>query len=320
MKTRRKKFKEYHQDQLMLLPPSFEELIPSDHPVRVVNRVIDEINLDSVLRKYKGGGSSSYHPRMLLKVLIYGYLNNTYSSRKLEAATRENIYYMWLAGMSQPDHNTINRFRSDRLKGVIKKVFTQVVMLMAENGLVDLQKVYTDGTKIEANANRYTFVWGKRIKNSKERIAKQMEELWDYTQKIAAEELQDTTPTSFESLDPEQVRNTIDKIDQALKDKPADKKIKQKVKYAKKNWPGKLKEYDQQQEILGERNSYSKTDTDATFMRMKEDHMQNGQLKPAYNTQISTNKQVIINYSIHQNPTDTKTLIPHLDFFQNHQC
>jgi transposase len=187
MKTRRKKFKEYHQDQLMMLPPSFDELIPSDHPVRIVNHVIDEINLDSVLRKYKGGGSSSYHPRMLLKVLVYGYLNNTYSSRKLEAATKENIHYMWLAGMSHPDHNTINRFRSDRLKGVIKKVFTQVVMLMAENGLVDLQNVYTDGTKIEANANRYTFVWGKRIKNSKERIAKQLEELWDYTQKIAAE-------------------------------------------------------------------------------------------------------------------------------------
>jgi len=315
MKARRKKFKDYHQNQLILLPPSFDELIPEEHPVRVVHQVIDEINFDPVLRKYKGGGSSSYHPRMLLKVLVYGYLNNIHSSRKLESATKENIYFMWLAGMSQPDHNTINRFRSERFKGVIKKVFTQVVMLMAENGLVDLKKVYTDGTKIEANANRYTFVWGKRIRNSKHRIAEQLEELWDYTQKIAAEELADTSPRCFDSLNPEEVRSTIDKIDQALKDKPVDKKVKQKVKYAKKNWPGKLKEYDNQQEILGERNSYSKTDTDATFMRMKEDHMKNGQLKPGYNTQISTNGQVITNYSMHQNPADTKTLIPHLESY-----
>lgn len=158
MKTRRIKFKPYNQHQLMVLPPTFDDLIPAAHPVRVVSQVIDQINLDPLLRKYKGGGSSSYHPRMLLKVLVYGYLCNIYSSRKLESATSENIHFMWLSGMEKPDHNTINRFRSDRLKGVIKKVFTQVVLLLVDSGHIDLQKVYTDGTKIEANANRYTFV------------------------------------------------------------------------------------------------------------------------------------------------------------------
>ena len=158
MKTRRIKFKPYNQHQLMVLPPTFDDLIPAAHPVRVVSQVIDQTNLDPLLRKYKGGGSSSYHPRMLLKVLVYGYLCNIYSSRKLESATSENIHFMWLSGMEKPDHNTINRFRSDRLKGVIKKVFTQVVLLLVDSGHIDLQKVYTDGTKIEANANRYTFV------------------------------------------------------------------------------------------------------------------------------------------------------------------
>lgn len=90
------------------------------------------------------------------------------------------------------------------------------------------------------------------------------------------------------------MRKTVVQIDQALKDKPIDKKVKQKVSLAKKNWSEKLQEYWQQEKILGERNSYSKTDTDATFMRMKEDHMQNGQLKPAYNVQISTNDQIIV--------------------------
>jgi hypothetical protein len=229
----------------------------------------------------------------------------------MEAATRENIYFMWLSGMEQPDHNTINRFRLDRLKGVIKKVFTQVVLLMVESGHVDLQKVYTDGTKIESRANRYTFVWGKAIKKSKERIASQLEELWTYTQQIAAEELKDTAPTKFNSVDPEEVRRTIERIDQALKDKPVSKEIKQKVQYAKKNWPDKVKEYQEKEKLLGTRNSYSKTDPDATFMRMKEDHMRNGQLKPGYNAQISTNNQIITHYSIHQNPTDTATLPSH---------
>jgi transposase len=316
MKSSKARFKPYHQNQLMVFPPTFDELISQDHVVRVVSQIIDQIDLDPILRKYKGGGSSSYHPRMLLKVLVYGYLSNIYSSRKLEAATRENIYFMWLSGMEQPDHNTINRFRTDRLKGVIKKVFTQVVLLMAESGHVDLQKVYTDGTKIESRANRYTFVWGKAIKTSRERIAKQLEELWEYTQQVAAEELKDTAPTQFTTVDPEELRKTVELIDQALKDKPVPQKVKQKVNYAKKNWPDKLKEYEQKEEILGSRNSYSKTDPDATFMKMKEDHMKNGQLKPGYNAQISTNNQIITHYSIHQNPTDTRTLIPHLQSFE----
>lgn len=316
MRTRRIKFKPYNQGQLMVLPPTFDDLIPETHPVRIVSQVIDQINLDPLLRKYKGGGTSSYHPRMLLKILVYGYLCNVYSSRKLESATQENIHFMWLSGMEKPDHNTINRFRSDRLKGVIKKVFSQVVLMLVDSGHLDLQKVYTDGTKIEANANRYTFVWGNAIKTSKERISQQLGELWDYTQKVASEELKDTAPTSFTSIDPEKVRETIDQIDKALEDKPVPQKIKQKIRYAKKNWPEKLEEYKEKEKILGDRNSFSKTDPDATFMRMKEDHMKNGQLKPGYNVQISTNNQLIGNYSIHQDTTDTKTLKPHLLSFE----
>ena len=116
-------FKDYQQNQMSLLPPSLEELIPADHPVRVVNEIIDRINIDNLLKQYKGGGSSSFHPRMLLKVLVYAYLCNTYSSRKIEEATRENIHFMWLAGMARPDHNTVNRFRSEKLGKVLREVF-----------------------------------------------------------------------------------------------------------------------------------------------------------------------------------------------------
>ena len=194
-------FKAYQQHQAMLLPPSLDELIAQGHPVRIVNQVLDKIDIDPLLKKYKGGGSSSFHPRMLLKVLVYSYINNTYSSRKIEAALKENIHYMWLSGMNTPDHNTINRFRSDRLKDVLRQVFTQVVLLLSEQGVLNIKELYTDGTKIEANANRYTFEWGNAIKTSKERIKKQLDELWQYAQKVAAAELPDIDPTNFDKID-----------------------------------------------------------------------------------------------------------------------
>ena len=301
----------------MLLPPSLEELIEDNHPVRVVSQVIDQINIDSLLATYKPGGTSVYHPRMLLKILVYSYLTNIYSSRKMEAALKENIHFMWLSAMNRPDHNTLARFRSERLKHQLKSIFGQIVELLVDQGLMSIKDIYTDGTKIEANANKYTFVWGKSIKTSKERIGKQLDELWAYTQKLAEKELKEEPTPDFEQVDTKKVTETIKKIDQALEGKQVDKKVKQKLNYAKKNWPKKMAEYEQKEKILGKRNSYSKTDKDATFMRMKDDHMQNGQLKAGYNWQISTSKQYIVNYSIHQNPTDTLTFKPHIDQYEN---
>ena len=308
-------FKDYDSQQMLLLPPDLSELIPASHPVRIIQRVIDGLDLAPLLKQYKGGGSSSYHPRMLLKVLVYGYLENVYSSRKLEAAVQQNIHFMWLSGMSRPDHNTINRFRSDRLKGVFKQLFGQVVQLLVEQGVVNIKQAYLDGTKIEANANRYTFVWGKAIKTNKSKIKQQLDELWEYAEGLAKAELADSSPTSYEALEPEQVEAAIDKLNEVLKDKPANKKVSQKLSYGKKNWPDKLRAYKEKEKLLAHRGSYSKTDPDATFMRMKEDHMKNGQLKPGYNLQISTNEQFILNYTIHQTTTDYSTLEPHLNQF-----
>ena len=314
--SRKVVYKAYNPNQLSLLPPSLEELIPSNHVVRVVQRVIDQLDIELIIAKYKGGGSSSYHPRMLLKVIVYAYLSNIYSSRKIEDAVSANIHFMWLAGMQRPDHNTINRFRSDKLKGVLKEVFGQVVMLMVESGLVDIKTIYIDGTKLEANANKYTFVWGKSIKRNKERIHDQLKALWAYAEQVAADELTDNAPSTYEEIDAEKVEQTIASINEAIKDKPVDKKVKQKLSYAKREWPKKLKKYKQQEQQMGDRNSMSKTDPDATFMRMKDDHMKNGQLKAAYNWQISTSDQYIVNYDLYQSPGDTLTLPKHLETYQ----
>ncbi len=313
-KPRRKQaFKVYQPTQALLIPPSFDEFIAKNHPVRVVAEVIENIDLNPLLEKYSGGGTSCHHPRMMLKILVYAYVSNIYSSRKIAAALKENIHFMWLAGKNTPDHNSINRFRSQRLSSVLQKIFSQVVQLLAQEGHLSIKEIFTDGTKIEANANRYTFVWAKTIQYNRERIKQQLKELWEYSIKVAAAEMSDDAPPDFDQIDSEKVRQTIERINEALKDKPVSKEIKQKLKYAEKNWADKIDEYEQQEEILDGRNSYSKTDTDATFMRLKEDHMKNGQLKPAYNLQVSSSNQYIVTYSIHPNPTDTSTLPAHME-------
>jgi len=310
-------FKPYNQHQIMMLPPSLDELIVKDHPVRVVNAVIDSINIDPLLSSYQSIGCSSYHPQMLLKVLIYGYVTNVYSSRKLEVACKENINFMWLSAMNYPDHNTINRFRGVRLKEALRTIFEQVVKLLVKEGLISIEELYTDGTKIEANANKYTFVWKKSIQTNKEKMKKQLAEIWTYAQTVADKEDSLPDPPDFTTINAEKVKETVEKLNSVLtKNKQASNKAKAKMRYISKNFVEQIKKYEHQEDILGERNSYSKTDPQATFMMMKEDHMQNGQLKPGYNVQISTSNQYIVNYTIHSNPTDTRTLKSHLEQFE----
>lgn len=307
-------FKHYNQRQTALFPYSFDDLISEKHPVRVVDQVVESINIQPLLKAYSKEGNPGYHPKMLLKVMIYAYMSNIYSSRKIELAIRENINFMWLTGMSTVDHNTINRFRSDKLKDSFKEIFKQVVMMLAEEGLISMKQIYTDGTKIEAQAGRYTFVWGKSIKTNKAKMLTQLEELWNYAQSISNDDDPDTEPPQFKEISQEVIQKTVEQIDTKLSgNEKASKKSKAKLRYIKQNFEKNLRKYEEQEAILGGRNSYSKTDPDATFMRMKEDHMQNGQLKPGYNAQISTENQIIINYTLHQNPTDTKTLKPHLE-------
>lgn len=310
-------FKQYNQNQKVLFPHSFDDLIPEKHPVRIVDRLVEAINIQPLLKTYKKEGNPSYHPKMLLKVMLYAYMTNIYSSRKIEMTLRENINFMWLSSMTIVDHNTINRFRSNKLQDSFKEIFKQVVLMLASEGLITMKQIYTDGTKIEAQANRYSFVWGKSINTNKAKMLTQLEELWKYAQNVAKDDDHNPEPPEFKEISKEVIEKTVEQIDAKLTgNKQASTKAKAKLLYIKKNFQKNLDKYEQQEAILGERNSFSKTDPDATFMRMKEDHMLNGQLKPGYNAQISTENQIIVHYTIHQNPTDTKTLKPHLENFE----
>jgi len=316
-------FKSYNQDQLWLLPPSLGDLIPPNHIVRLVNEVIDSINLEPILTTYKGGGSSSYHPRMMLKALVYGYLDKQYSSRRIETRLRENICYMWLCGMQQPDHGTLNSFRRGKLKGTVKEVFAQVLLLLVDRGYVRLEDYHVDGTKMESVANRYTYVWAKNVARYKASVlAKvstllaQIEQANEEAELIAKQEASQATATNEPSnsiQDSIALEQTITQLNKDLAEQlGTNKTLKKQLKKLEEECLPKLQKYETQENKLAGRNSYSKTDEDATFMRTKEDHLKNGQLKPCYNLQFGTNDQYVLNYTIHQTSSDMAVFTDHM--------
>lgn len=304
-------FKSYKENDSLLLPPSLGDLVPQTHPARIVSRVIDHLDISSIESKYKGGGTSCYNPRMLIKVLVYSYMCNTFSGRKIERQLKENIIYMWLSGYSTPDFRTLNLFRSQRLNGDFESIFAQVVELIHREGLVTLDVQYIDGTKIESVANKYTFVWKGAVDTYDERLKTKVDAVLRQAEKvISSDEDQISTTTGMNA---DEFQRRVDNIVEKIEKVPSE--MQKEIKKINKESLPKMKEYELHKEILQERGSYSKTDQDATFMRMKEDYMGNGQLKPGYNVQISTENQYITNYGIYQKPGDTTTLIDYLESF-----
>jgi transposase len=348
-------FKEYTQGQVVLLPTDLEAQIPPKHLIRVVNTAIEKMDLSKLLAQYKGGGTSSYHPKMLLKVLIYAYTQQLYSSRKIAKALRENIYFMWLSGNQQPDFRTINRFRSVVVKEVIEDIFTSVLELLIEDGYVKLENYFLDGTKLEANANKYSWVWAKSTRRYKQKLQEKVKELIVQIEQVNEAEnaeygerdLEEMGPD--EPLDSEKLEQKIQELNQRLKaqqDKPQEpstgtakadvlpepeqkapkpkkkrgrrgktklQKAQDALKKLQEDSLPRQKKYEDQERKLAGRNSYSKTDIDATFMRMKDDYMKNGQLKPGYNLQMGTEGQFVVGFSVHQRPGDPGCLVPHLN-------
>lgn len=309
------KFKPYHRDTSWLLPPSLSELIPQEHPARFIDKAVDELDISEILSSYKPGGTSIYHPRVLIKLLVYGYLDRKYSSRELEKALHENVVYMWLCSMNKPDHVTINNFRKGKLKGEIKNLFMQTVKNLYDKGMISLKTQVVDGTKMESVANRYTHVWAKNIKRFKGNLEQKIDSLLKEVdshinnEKIAVE----AESPKQEEVEEKQSQSKSNEVKARLGqlEQLEDKEIKRKVKKIKNHLLPKLESYEQKEQILNGRNSYSKTDPDATFMRMKDDRLGTGQLKPAYNLQVSSEDQFIVGFSLHQNANDASCYIDH---------
>lgn len=320
MKNDHLSFIDYNMDQLYL-PLDLEVHIPQHHVCRIVNDAVEQIDTSYLLDAYKGGGRPPFHPKMMLKIIIYAYTQKVYSSRKIAKQLKENIYFMWISQSQTPDFRTINRFRSEKMKEIIYNVFFSIVDLLKDHGLVKLEDYFLDGTKVEANANKYTFVWRKSMERydqaldeKYQTIIQGIEQTTKKDEEIEAagfqEKLQGNPVTS------EEIRNAIKTFEKRLEKEPKNKEVKKAKRLLEKDLLPRKQKYEKQKEILKERNSYSKTDHDASFMRMKDDHMKNGQLKPGYNVQMGTENQFITGFSVHQRAGDPGCLQPHIELLE----
>lgn len=292
--------------------------IPEDDPVRLLNAVAERMDYRQIEAAYSRYGRIEYSPKILTKILVYGYMRMIISTRKIEQACKENICFMYLLeGRKAPDHNTISRFRSNVLStDAGQALLKQLTQMLIEAGMIDLKAVFIDGTKIEANANKYSFVWKKA----------QMKKYTKLIERIKAElpELLKKAGIRFYIGDTVQLRH-LKKLMKQLKAKCKEdgvvfvtgkgnhKSPLQKVVEKVEDWIAKVKQYIADVHICGERNSYSKTDHDATFMHMKEDYMRNGQLKPGYNVNVATSNEFIIGTYISADRSDVQTLIPFME-------
>jgi len=342
-------FKSYHQHQTLLFPPSLEDLLPADHLARCISSVVDKLSFDELERSYPGGGAPSYHPKMMLKVFLYAYSQGVFSGRRIAKAAREQVPYMWLSGMQTPDFRSINRFRSTRLQGRFAPLFASLLALLVEERYVTLDAYYVDGTKIEANANKYSYVWRKSVLRHDAGLRTQIEQMLSYVDQTCLEEDARYGDRDLEEVDPprpidrNRILDAVERIEQALdeSDDPpgpspdgeteqdsspkaapltgpsVDRQARRQLRTIKRKLftdaLPRLERYTDQLEQLGTRNSMSKTDADATFMRMKDDVLGTGQLKAAYNVQMGTVQQYILGYSVHQNANDSRLLRPHVE-------
>ncbi len=230
-------YKSYNQNDYLLFPPCLGDFIAENDPVRVLDAIVENLDISAIEATYVGGGTSSYHPRMLLKVVLYAYLQNVYSGRKMETLVRRDVNFVWLSGMQRPDFNTINLFRKNRLAGVIDDLFAQVVQMLVDEKFLTLEVQYIDGTKIESRANKYTFVWKRATKTNLGKLNKKVKAVLAEAERVLDREMNEE----------------------------------------------------------------------------KEEVMNNGQTKPGYNEQISTENLFITHYSMSWRLNDWGTFINHLD-------
>lgn len=260
---------QYNMGQLCL-PADLETEISAKHVVRVVNEAVNRLSDTIFDSAYPGGGRFSYHPKMMTKVIIYAYTQRIYSSRQIAKAMRENVPFMWVAARQTPDFRTINRFRSERMKNVLEKVFAAVLELLVAEGYVKLEHYFVDGTKIEANANRYTFVWGKAVVKHKAKLQDKVKALFEcieQTERLEEQELggQDLPELGeAATLTSAKLTEAVERLEASLQDRPKAKERKRLVRKVRRTLLPRLQRYEEHQAVLGDRNSFSKTDPDAT--------------------------------------------------------
>ena len=289
-------------------------MIPENDPVFKLVEICDSLDYTKLEKEYLRRWRK-INPATMFILLVYGYMRRLYSSRQIEEACKTDIRFMWILGNEEaPDHSTIARFQNEKLVPAIEDLFYQLIDKLMDMGEVSYTNVFIDGTKIEANANKYSFVWSKSV----EKNLRKLEAKMDAEAKRLA-----INYCLREDIGYEECLAVLMQIASLQKIRFVYGKGKHKTGLQRDidnlmAMGDKRHGYLESLTIAGKRKSYSKTDTDATFMRMKEDYMNNGQLKPGYNVQIAVESEYIVGVGLFHNPTDTTTLIPFTERIQTH--
>ncbi len=304
------------------LPIELEVFIPDNDCVRLINQFVEEMDLTALYGTYERMPSEKYaSPAVMLKILLYAYHERQeISSRVIEKNCRRDINYMYLLeGAPVPDHATIARFRSEHFAKCSQEMLSQMTHILYDLGQITDTEVFIDGTKIEASANRYTFVWKKSVTKHQARLFQKIALLVeDIIQR------HNLKPIRNKQVQKKHVKKVLKQLKslayeshlEFVSGRGSKKTQLQRDIEALKEALSKIKEYEGKLHTCGERNSYSKTDKDATFMRMKDDHMMNGPLKPAYNVQHAVNSGFIAAVGVFTNPTDVLTLKPFMEYMK----
>lgn len=291
------------------------EIIPADDSVRLLNGVLERMDYRKLRAAYSHLGRIETSPETLFKIVVYGYMNRMYSTRDLEQACRRDINFMFLLGRTPaPDHSTIGRFQSERLPQAAEDLFSQLVRLLADAGELSLKTAFIDGTKFEACASRYSFVWKKTLEKNQ---AKMQQKMKTELPKLAAQfDVRFHVGDRVRCKDLKKLRKRLYALKgdmEFVQGKGKRKKPLQKAIEEVEEYIARQKQYYDYMHSFGDRNSFSKTDRDATFMRMKDDHMRNGQLKPGYNALLAVDSEYIVGAMISQERSDTGVFIPMME-------
>lgn len=310
-------FKRYNPTENLLLPPNLDELIGPSDLVRVVSRMVDRWDLTSLINQYCGGGCPAYHPKMLLKVLLYAYSCKIYTGRQIARALTKDIHFMWLSAQNRPDYRTINNFRSGRAKKTIESLFTEMLKCLLEDKYISMENYFCDGSTFFSNGNPTRIQWKKSAMRYKEiaelncqELFKEIDELNDQEEKLYGQANLEQTGEQSAEVSEEKMAERTKKFNEVIK-KATDVKIKKKAESLKvkiERQQEKIKKYRQQIETSGDRSGFNVTDTDASAMRMKD-----GRLLGGYNVLAGCENQFIINCSVHQNTNDGACFKDHVD-------
>jgi len=297
----------------VILPLNLDLSIPEDDSLRLLIEITEEMDYRELYTAYERRESAGEATaKQLFQLVVFGFMNGYYSLRSISAACRYDVRMMYLLhGKKAPSHERFGDFIRNRLVGdVMENLFYQLVTKLLERGHISFANLFVDGTKIEANANRYSFVWEKSTSKSESKMRAQIEmKLLELQTDYGHFETSPTLAGMLEYLDKKWQESGM----QRIAGKGRRKSKLQKDLELLEEYQHRQVEYDAKKKEFKGRSSYSKTDHDATFMRMKEDHMKNGQLKPAYNLQLGVEGEFIVTAGLFSDRADTPTLLPLLE-------